>query len=147
MKIRVILLSLFCAVATLPSIRAQDHNKDDETELGNRMDDMSSAVRKLKKQVGDATKNEDSLKLVATIRKNAEAASKEKPAWTADQPADKQAEFVAQYQKGMKDLLALIDKLEAALKAGDNAAAQQVLGDMGKAQKAGHKQFKKPEKK
>ena len=72
MKIRILLLSLICAAVTLPGASAAEGKAKsadkEETELGGHMDKMSGAFRKLKRQIADATKNEDSLKLVATIK-------------------------------------------------------------------------------
>lgn len=140
MKIRALLFSLICAAVTVPSVRAAEGKADkDETVLGNHMDKMGGAFRKLKRQLADSTKNADSLALVATIKTEAAAAAKEKPAW---HPED-----APKFQAQMKDFLALVDKLEAALKAGDNAAAAKLADDMGAAQKKGHTDFKKPDEK
>lgn len=140
MKIRILLLSLICAAATVPGVRAAEGKADkDETVLGNHMDKMGGAFRKLRRQVADSAKNADSLALVATIKTEAAAAAQEKPAWHPDDAPKFQAE--------MKDFLAVIDKLEAALKAGDNAAAGKLVDDMAAAQKKGHKEFKKPDEK
>ncbi|MCX6953316.1 MAG: cytochrome b562 [Verrucomicrobia bacterium] len=139
MKIRTLLLSLICAAAVVPSVRAAEGKDKDETVLGNHMDKMGGAFRKLKRQISDATKNADSLTLVATIKAESAAAAKEKPAW---HPED-----APKYQAQMKDFIALVDKLEAALKAGDNAAAAKLVEDLGFAQKKGHTDFKKPDEK
>ena len=81
------------------------------------------------------------------IRQNAEASAKLDPAMTKDIPAAKQKEFVARYQAEMKKFLELCGKLEAALKANNNAEAEKLCAAMGDAQKAGHKQYKKDDKK
>jgi len=154
MKIRLPLLALLCSLAAFPVLRAQDAapkrmsaEKEDETELGNKMDKMGGAFRKLGKQINDATKNEDSLKLVATMRASAEAALKLEPAKKADIPADQQAKFVADYQTQMKAFIGDLDKLDAALKAGNNADAAALLKDLRKDQDDGHKEFRKKKKK
>ena len=136
MKIRILFLSLLCAVAAVPSTRAADK---DETVLGDHMDKMGAAFRKLRKQIDDATKNADSIALVDTMKQEATAAAKEKPAWHPDD-ADK---FAAK----MKEFIAKIDDLSAALKAGKNDVAAKLVAELAQAQKEGHKEFKKPEKK
>lgn len=133
MKIRILLLSLACAVASVPAIQAADK---DETVLGNHMDKMNGAMRKLKKQVADAAQNADSIKLVATIKAEATEAAKEKPAW---HPED-----APKYQAKMKEFIAKVGDLEAALKAGKNDVAAKIVDELGAAQKEGHKAFKKP---
>jgi len=144
MKIRILLLSLICAVATVPVVTAADK---DETELGNHMDKMGGSFRKLKKAVPDAAQNAESLKLVAAMKKEAAAAMKLEPAWKADKPAAEQAKFAADYKAEMKEFNAKLDSLEAALKAGNNAEAAKIVDELGAAQKKGHKQFKKPDDK
>ncbi len=143
MKIRLILATLACALATVPAINAAEP----ETELGGKMDKMSGAFRALRRQVADATKNADSLAKVATIKENAQAALKLEPAMKADKPAAEQKQFVADYQTEMKKTIALLDKVAAALTANNNAEAEKLLAAVGDAQKAGHKQFKKPDNK
>jgi soluble cytochrome b562 len=135
-----------CAAPILAS--AQEHkreHKEPETELGNAMDKMNGAWRKLKKQVADPASNAASLELVATISAAADKAATLKPARLADVPAADQAKFIADYQAQMKEFSAQIAKLGAALKANDNAAAAEIVKQMGAMQKEGHKDFKRPD--
>ena len=113
------------------------------------MSGISKAFKKLRSQVSDPTKNEDSLMLVATIRENALATLTLVPEKTADIPSAEQEKFKADFASRMKSLLADVDKLEAAFKAGNNEEAKALLEALGNAQKEGHKEFKKkkPEKK
>jgi cytochrome c556 len=149
---------LFSLVAAAPLARAQDPQsaapatptesapaKPKKTELAKDMDKINRALRTLRKQINDASQNDASLALVATIHDAAVAASNETPAWTAEQ-AD-QAKFTADYQAKMKDFIGDIDKLSAALKAGDNAGAAKLLQGLQQDEKAGHKEFRKPEEK
>lgn len=145
MKIRILLLSLSCALLAAPTMRAADDK--DSTVLGDHMDNMNKAMRALKKQVADAAQNKSSLELVATIKKEAAEAAKEKPAWTADKPAADQAKYVEDFKGGMKDLNDKLVALETALKANQNDVAAKIVEEIGQAQKKGHKQFKKPETK
>ena len=144
MKIRLILATLACALMTVPAVSAAD---EPETELGGKMEKMSSAFRPLRRQIADASKNADSLAKLATIKENAQAALKFEPAKKVEIPAAEQAKFVADYQAEMKKTIELIGKVEMALKANNNAEAEKLLGAVGDAQKAGHKQFKKADKK
>jgi uncharacterized protein YukE len=144
MKIRILLLTLICAMATVPGVRAADGkakggDKEEETELGNQMDKMGGAFRKLKRQVADASKNEDSLKLVATIKAASAESVKLTPAWKPEQKE--------KYQAKMKEFNGSVAKLEAALKAGKNDEAAKICEELGAAQKEGHKEFKKPDAK
>jgi len=144
MKIRVLLLSLICALVSVPVVQAA--KADDETELGAKMDKLNGAFRKLKRMVSDASQNPEALKLIATIRESAKASLTLEPVMKADIPADKQAKFVADYKAQMKSFNAEIDKLEAALKAGNNAEAAKLVDAMDKMKKDGHSKFKRKEK-
>ncbi len=137
---------LICAVVA-PGLRAQPAHKDDKptTELGKTMEDLSSAYKKLRRQVKDPANNASSLALVQQIREDAEKAVKLTPALADDQPADKREAFVAAYHKKMREFIAAIEPLEAALKANKNADAAEFVAKLGGIQKQGHKQFKKPD--
>ncbi len=143
MKIRALLFALACVLIPGPIAVAAEV----ETELGGKMEKMGGAFRALRRQITDASKNADSLAKVATIRQHAEASLKLDPAMKKDLPAAKQAKFVADYQAEMKKFIALCGKLEAALKANNNAEAEKLCAQLGDAQKAGHKSFKKDDKK
>ena len=114
-----------------------------ETELGENMSAISKAFKKLRSQVGDPTKNAESLQLVAILHEKAEASLKLVPEKAADIPAADQPKFTADFAVGMKALIADIAKLKAALQAGDNEEAAAQLEALGNAQKEGHKEFRK----
>lgn len=152
MKLRLLTLTLVSALVALPVLSAQDAPKkmapkEDQTELGDKMEKLNNAYRKLGREVSDATKNEDSLAQVAIIKASAQAALKLEPAKKKDLPEADQAKFLADYQAKMKEFNATVDKLEAALKAGDNATAAKIVDDMKTERNEGHKAFKKEEKK
>jgi hypothetical protein len=147
MKISVLLLTFICAFAIVPGVRAQagqsKKDADPETELGKRMEKMSGAFRKLRRQVEDPSKNADSIAQLKIIRENAEASLKFDPVKKADLPAGDRAKFVTAYQAEMKDFIGLVGKVEAALKANNNEEAKKLCGAMGDQQKKGHKEFQK----
>jgi soluble cytochrome b562 len=141
MKIRLSLLAVACALAFSAPVTVVA--ADQETELGAKMDKMGGAFRALRRQIKDPSKNADSLAKVAAIKENAIASMKLDPAMKASIPADKQKKFVADYQAKMKEFIALTEKLEAALKANNNAEAEKLTGQMADAQKKGHQEFQK----
>lgn len=148
MKSRLLPLALALlvgCVAPAPGRAQEKKPKEPETELGNTMDKMNGAWRKLRKQLADPASNAASLELVATISAAADKAATLKPARLADVPAADQAKFIADYQAQMKEFIAQIAKLGAALKANDNAAADAIVRKMGAMQKEGHKDFKRPD--
>ncbi len=149
MKIRILLLAVLFAFPAVVLVRADGQKKPapDETELEGKMDSMSQAWKKLKRQAADATKNAESLQLVATLRSAAEEAAKLEPAKAADVPVADRAKFVAEYRVGIKKLIAALTQLETALQAGKNDEADKLVADIGALQKAGHKEFKRPDEK
>ncbi len=159
MKIRLLPLFIILGLAVAPGLRAQTPAptppaptapaaKDDgDTELGDKMDKVSSAYKKLRKQIPDATQNEASLKQVAIIHDAATDALKLTPAKAADLPEADRAKFVADFQAEMKKFIGKVDDLAAALKANDNATAQKIFEDMAQQEKDDHKEFRKQKKK
>jgi soluble cytochrome b562 len=149
MKIRLLLFTLVCGLVAAPLIQAQDRprQKEPATELEDHMEKISGAFRVLRRQISDASKNQDSLQRIATIRENAEVSLKLDPAKKADIPADQQAKFVADYQAKMKAFIADVNKVEAALKAGNNDEAAKLLQSLKQDQDEGHKEFQKKKKK
>ena len=144
MKLRLSLLAAVVALALGLGVRAAD---EPETELGKKMEKVSGAFRGLRRQITDASKNADSLAKVATMKENLQAGMKLEPAKTADLPQGEQKKFVADYQADMKKMLALLDKLEAALKANNNEEANKLVSQIGDDQKKDHKMYKKADKK
>ena len=72
MKIRLLLVTLTCALVALPSVQAQAPaaapKRQFETPLGDNMAKMNDALRTIRAQAADASKNADSAKLAATIK-------------------------------------------------------------------------------
>lgn len=160
MKIRLLSISLFCILFSLGRLGAEEtpsapkaadttktEKVEEHTELAGHMEEIGKAFRRLNRLVKDASKNEESLKFIATIRQHAEASLKLEPAKKAEVAADQQAKFVADYQAKMKSFLTNVAKLETALKAGNNAEAETLIGTLKQDQKEGHKEFKIDDKK
>ena len=147
MKIHLLLLTLFLVGPAMCVLQAEDPRKQsqEETELEGKMNKMADAWRKLKRQVADGTKNADSLQLLATIRAATEESAKLIPAKAADFSGVDHAKFVADFQAKMKTLGDKFAQLEEALKAGRNDEAVKLTAEIGAMQKAGHKEFKRPE--
>jgi soluble cytochrome b562 len=117
----------------------------EETKLDGIMEKLNGAMRRANKNLSDPAKNADTLKDVGTAKEQAELAKKETPA-LAKEKADPTT-FVADYQKQMDLMIAELGKMEAALKANDNAAAKEIYKKINDLKKSGHKDFKKPDKK
>jgi soluble cytochrome b562 len=142
------LLLFIAALIALPALPAGSlsaSEKGKETELEKVMGQMNGAFRKLRRQVADASKNAESLQLVATVRKAAEDSITLVPALAADKPEADRPAFIAAYREQMRGFISALAPLETALKAGDNAKAEATLAELLALQKKGHKEYKKPE--
>lgn len=140
-------VALFLAFSGLPrpaATAAPASHEEETTELGEQMDRLSGAFRKVRRQAGDPALNASSLEQLSVMREAAQAAQKFVPAKAADLPEAKRAEFTAAYRKQMDRLLALLADTEAAFKAGDNTAAQKRVDELADLQKASHREYRKP---
>lgn len=146
MKFRLVFCIAGLACVAGAGLFAAEHKPAPEeiTELGEQMDRMSGAFRKLRRQAGDAAMNAASLELLAVMRQTAETAQTLIPAKAADLPESARARFTKAYQAQMDKLLAALTKTEAAFKAGDNAAAVKLVGELADLQKASHREYRKP---
>lgn len=124
------------------SHESKDH---DHTPLGEEMETISKSFRTLRRQAKDPAKNAASAELAAKMHKAAVASLEYKPAWTADQPAGEQADFVKGYKEEMEKFIGMLADLEKAFKADDNAKAEVIIGNLRDQQKSSHKEYKKPD--
>ena len=147
MKLRLLLLPLVALLAIAVGIRAQEGKKDDQTELGAKMEKVGGAWRKLGRgAIADPAKKEDNLKAIAIVKENLTAALKYEPALAAEKTGAEKEKFVAAYQEKLKAEIAKVEKIEAALKAGNTEEAAKLYGEVGQEQKEAHTQFKKKKK-
>lgn len=137
MKLRLFLSVILLALVASPMVRAAD------TGLEKEMKDIKNAFNQLRKQVADPAQNTASLALVAKMRAAAKSSLSLEPEKTADLPAKDRTAFVADYKDEMKTFIANLDKLAAALKAGNNADAIKIVADLKTMQREAHKEFRK----
>jgi cytochrome c556 len=135
------------SASTPPPAPPADAHAHDHTPLEDQMSAMRSAFNKLRKQVADASLNASSLELATKLRAAAEKGVTETPARAAEVPEAERAKFVADYQAKMKEFVAEVQKLEAALKADNNTEAAAILANLGAMQKDGHKAYRVQKKK
>ena len=152
MIIRRLLFPLTLALVTFSGVRAEEAKpavkaEKPETELEQTMGKMNKAWRQVRKATKEGTLGPATAPLVATVRVNATAAAKLTPALEEEQPVAARAKFQADYQAKIRKLTELLATLETALTANDTAAATKLVGDVGDLMKAGHHDFRKPEKK
>lgn len=113
----------------------------DDTPLAKEMSSMNKALRSLKKQVADPAKKDDSLALVAKMKKNLEESLKFDPAKTKDQPAEGKDAYLAKYKEQMQALGKSIEELEAAIKDDKPEDAKKVFEKLSEQKEKGHKDF------
>jgi hypothetical protein len=144
MKNRLLSLLAVFALSIAPAVHAQD---EPETELGQKMEKISSAWRVAKRQLPESSKNADTLTKLATVKENMVAATKLEPDLAKSKAAGEKAKFVADYQAKMKEEIKKIDEVIALVKADKNAEAAKLVAVVDQDQKDAHKQFKKAKKK
>ncbi len=142
-KLHLLLTVMLIAPALVCAEPKKDHP---DTDIEKAMEKMAGAYRKLRRQVTDPAQNATSLELVATIKAGATEARKSTPLKAADLPEAERAAFVGNFQKKMDEFLDVAGRLEDALKAGNNEEAARLVAELGKIQKADHKEFRRPEK-
>jgi len=120
--------------------------KHPHTPLEKQMSRLRKAMRSLKDQISDPAQNASSLELVATMHDAATTALDLVPAKASDFTGAERDAFIAHYQAAMKDFIATLDKLSAALTANNNDEAAQIYKTLPDEEKKDHKQFRRPEK-
>lgn len=145
MKIRLFLIALISAIAVGSiALRAAD---DDQTALGAKMEKIGGAWRKVKAQISDSSKNEDTLAKLAIVKENLVASEKEEPELAKTKSGAEKDKFVADFRAKLKEETDRVDKIIGLVKAGKNAEAAELVGAADQAQKDAHKAFKKGKKK
>jgi Sec-independent protein translocase protein TatA len=137
------LLAALLAVVFLaaPAARAADAKKSGDSELGKAMEDMGKALKAIKKNVKDPTKNEESLKLVAKCQQDALTSKGLPPAMLAKVPEADKAKTLVGYKKMMADTIATLCKLEAQLLENKNEEAAETIKALKVLEDDGHEKY------
>lgn len=144
MKIRLLLVTLISALAvTSVGLRAAD---EDQTELGAKMEKMGGAWRRIKAQVADASKNDDTLTKLGTMKQNLTAALQLEPETAQSKSGADKEKYVAEFHARIQKEIDRIDKITAAVKAGNNADAAKLVDEVDHDYKDAHKTYKKKKK-
>jgi soluble cytochrome b562 len=133
--------------AAAPSAPAAAPADEKKTDLDLRMDRVSKAFRKLRKQISDPTQNASSLALLSTMQGALAEAIDLTPEKAADVPADQKAKFIDDYKAGIKGMQDEFTKLGDALTAGKNDDAAKIVADIFALEKKDHKDFRRPDDK
>jgi soluble cytochrome b562 len=140
---------ILCALSTLvlgflPNVFATVAEEDVPAVVQN-MRDINKGFRTLRRQIDDTDQKDENLKLIAQIRADLVAASKEEPLKTPELPASERDAFLKGYRQLMDSVLAEMDKLKAAVSAGNNAEAKSLLRQINELKKQGHGKYQKEE--
>ncbi len=119
---------------------------EEDTQLTKEMKVVNKNLRTLKRQVEDASKKDENLKLIADSQKAIEASLKLEPAKTKDVPAADKAAYLDKYKAQMNDLAKSFTELDAAVKAGKADDAKKVFEKLSEQKEKGHKDFAPDEK-
>ncbi|MEM9158909.1 MAG: cytochrome b562 [Verrucomicrobiota bacterium] len=139
-------IHLFCISSILfsaPFAFADGHEESEDTPLEEEMSAMNREWRKVRRAIRDPEKNAETAEIVAKMIKHAKASVDMEPILLAEQK-DKAAKkkFMMGYQKAMQQTVDMLGELKAALEAGDNAKANELVGKLNDARKKGHEAYK-----
>ena len=112
---------------------------DDENPLHVAMEKMDDALKALRKQVGDASQNDASLKLIDEMQAQCVVAKAMVPERAAKE-ADKK-KFVTAYRLEMLKVMDELVKLERAVVEGKNEEALALAKGLTKIKNEGHEKF------
>ncbi len=141
------LLRLSAALLLVPAVLSAQPKKDrPDTDIEKAMHQIGKAYRQLRKQVADPAQNASSLELAETIKAGATEARKHTPLKAQDLPEADRAAFVEKFREKMGEFITAVDRLEDALRAGENEEAAKLARQLDDLQKTDHKDFRRPEK-
>jgi len=146
MKFRYVLTLaiLLSSCVGLNTVTASDDGHE-HPELREQMEVIGKTFRSLRRAVRDPDKNAEAAEMAGTMLEAAQVSIDHKPTWTADQPADEQAAFVAGYKKEMEKFIQLLTDLKTALEADNNERANELVEALRDQQRSSHKEYKKPD--
>ena len=106
------------------------------------MKQMNGAMRRLKDQIGDASKNEENLRLIGDMQRGAVAAKNAKPKKLNDvKDAAEQAKKAEQFRRDLIKLTRSLLDIEQNILDGKNDVAKTQLDEVMKMREDGHKTF------
>ena len=144
LRMRNFWLIAFCVVMSFaisaPLARAADKDKA-ASPLEDEMTAANTALKTLKAQITDASKNKESLKLIDEMQKHFVAAKGMEPARAKKVSEAERPKFLADYRKAMVNLMSEMLKLETAVVDGKNDEAGTILKNLNKIKSDGHDKF------
>jgi CRISPR/Cas system-associated protein Cas10 (large subunit of type III CRISPR-Cas system) len=129
-----------------PAVAGADTNAPAATPrkkgLGSAMKKMGRALKRVKEQVADPTKKDDTLAALAELRASLETAQGMGDKALENIPPADHAKYKESYAKRMTAVAELVGKLEAAVKADKTDEAQALIKQLLQERTDGHEEFK-----
>lgn len=145
MKKSTLLFLVFTLIFSSQYAFATDH-KDGEhhhTPLEEEMDKIGDAWKRVRRAIRNPENFPSAAEQVAVMLKHAKKSVDMEPSLLAEQEGDAaKKKFLEGYRKGMKQTVALLEELHAALESGDAEAVKATVGKINDARKKGHKEYK-----
>jgi soluble cytochrome b562 len=137
-------LLLTPALLLLPAAQ-ESPDEHEHTELEERMEEIESAVKRLRRSLRDDANRADSLALVVEMQRATLASKGLAPKRAATLEGEARARFEREYRRTMVDLLSAQLELEAALLDGDLEAAKAAFTRVRDFEDSGHERFSEEE--
>ena len=129
------------AVGFGPSGRVLAAEEHKHTPLEDAMEAMNKALKTLKAQAADASKQQANLELVAEMQKQMVIAKSMAPARAAKLNGAEKQKFMAEYRKAMVALIGDLLKLETAVLDGKTAEVEAMIKNLNKVKTDGNEKF------
>jgi soluble cytochrome b562 len=134
-----VLVGMLVVLGLAGVARLQAFADDDKNPLHVAMEKMDDSLKALRKQLGDASQNEASLKLIEEMQTQCVVAKAQVPERAAKE-ADKK-KFVTAYRLDMLKVMDELVKLERAVLEGKNEDALGIAKGLTKIKNEGHEKF------
>ena len=124
-----------------PPREGRDHHKEVDTPLAQQMEQIEHAEHFLRRSIGDAAQDVESLKQIAAAQQAILTAKLLQPKMTASLPEAEQAKFLSGFRHEIAGLLIEFTNLERALLDGDRDAAKAAYKKLHDMEESGHSEF------
>jgi soluble cytochrome b562 len=135
------LLVLTLALSGAGWALAADEHDHKHSDLEETMEKANKALKLVKADIADASKNTTTLAAVGEMQKHFLAGKTLIPAKAAKLSGPAKDKFVMEYRKAMIGLMGELLKLEGALLDGKNDQAAEIVKNLGKIKADGHEKF------
>lgn len=136
-----LLLACGLALADRATSAPPPRRAADEGPLAEHMETLSSAVKRLRRTIPEASQRADSLATLVEAQRAVLEVKQMTPPLAAKQPEAERAAFIAAYRKTIAELLGKLLELEVALLDGDQARIDEAYKRVRAMEDSGHERF------